>query len=152
MSNFNIAYLADYDKISKAIFNKENINNKERKRMLIMGLLEELKTLNVDVEEAKERFMGNVSLYEKMLFKFLGVMEEMAVDTDFDGNDYAEVIEKTHAIKGATGNLSIRPMYDAYSEIVRLLREQQPEQARKVLADIIPVQNEIIACIKKYNK
>ncbi len=152
MSNFNIAYLADYDKISKAIFNKENINNKERKRMLIMGLLEELKTLNVDVEEAKERFMGNVSLYEKMLFKFLGVMEEMAVDTDFDGNDYAEVIEKTHAIKGATGNLSIRPMYDAYSEIVRLLREQQPEQARKVLADIIPVQNEIIACIKKYNQ
>ena len=120
--------------------------------MLIMSLLEELKMKDVDVEEAIDRFLGNVSLYEKMLIKFLDVMNDMAVDTSFDCNDYSDVIEKTHAIKGAAGNLSINPIYEAYTEIVSLLRAQQPEQAKLVLEKTLPVQNDIIECIKKYSK
>lgn len=117
-----------------------------------MDLLEELKTKDVNVEEAIERFLGNASLYEKMLVKFLDLMNDMAVDTSFDCNEYSDIIEKTHAIKGAAGNLSINPIYEAYTEIVNLLRAQQPEQAKLVLEKIIPVQNDIIECIKKYHK
>lgn len=52
---------------------------------------------------------------------------------DFDGNDYKDMIEKAHAIKGAAGNLSITPVYEAYTEIVNLLRADQPAQAREAL-------------------
>lgn len=117
-----------------------------------MDLLEELKSKDVNVEEAIERFLGNASLYEKMLMKFLDLMNDMAVDTNFDCNEYNDIIEKTHAIKGAAGNLSINPIYEAYTEIVNLLRAHQPEQAKLVLEKIIPVQNDIIECIKKYHK
>lgn len=115
-----------------------------------MELLEELRILGVNVDDALERFMGNVSLYERMLGTFPDMLENSFVEPDFDCNDYGETTENAHAIKGAAGNLSISPLYEAYTEIVRLLRAEQPEQAKIVLKKILPVQNDIINCIKKY--
>lgn len=115
-----------------------------------MGLLEELKTLGVDVEEGLERMMGKTSLYERMLGSFVKMMSESFVEPDFDFGNYGEIIEKAHVLKGATGNLSITPLYEAYSEIVRLLREEQPEQANEILKNVLPVQEEILSCIKRY--
>lgn len=115
-----------------------------------MNLLEELKILGVDVDEAMERFMGNTSLYERMLKKFPDIIISAAIQPDFDCEDYADIIEKAHAVKGTTGNLSITPLYKAYTEIVSLLRAQQPEQAKVVLVNILPVQMDIIRCIEKH--
>lgn len=116
-----------------------------------MGLLEEIKTMGVKVDEALEdRFMGNASLYERMLKKFPAMIKDAAVKPDFDGNDYADIIEKAHAIKGATGNLSMDSLYKPYTEIVNLLREGKPEEARAILEKVLPVQDEIIQCIEKY--
>lgn len=60
-------------------------------------------------------------------------MRTSEMSPDFDGNDYKDMIEKAHAIKGEAGNLSITPVYEAYTEIVNLLRADQPAQAREVL-------------------
>lgn len=117
-----------------------------------MGLLEDLTNLGVNVDEALKRFMGNASLYEKMLGTLPKMIEGSPVSPDFDSNDYTDVIEKTHALKGTTGNLSITPLYEAYTEIVSLLRSDKPEEAREILVKILPVQEEIIDCIKKYAK
>lgn len=114
-----------------------------------MGLLEDLKDLGVNVEEGMNRLMGNASLYERMLGKFAGMVKDAAITPDFDSDDYADVIEKAHAIKGASGNLSITPVYEAYTEIVNLLRKEQPQQAKEVLEKVLPVQTEIINCIEK---
>lgn len=115
-----------------------------------MNLLEELKDMGVNVDEGVDRLVGNVSLYERMLIKFFELMNSSLVTPDFDSNDYAEIIEKAHAIKGSAGNLSITPLYEAYTEIVSLLRANQPEQAKVVLERIQPVQEDILNCIKKY--
>ncbi len=116
-----------------------------------MGLLEEMKTMGISVDEALvDRFMRNASLYERMLKKFPAMIKDLTVQPDFDGNDYTDIIEKAHAIKGATGNLSIDPLYKPYTEIVNLLREGKPEEAREVLKKVLPVQDEIVQCIEKY--
>lgn len=115
-----------------------------------MNLLEELKSMGVDVEQGLDRLMGNVSLYERMLVKLLDMLKNSMVTPEFDSNNYDEIIEKAHAIKGATGNLSITPLYKAYSEVVSLLRENKPEQAKDILRKIQPVQTEIMNCIEKY--
>lgn len=116
-----------------------------------MDLLEEMKAMGVNVDEAlKDRFMGNVSLYERMLKKFPPMIKDLTVRADFDGNDYADVIEKAHAIKGATGNLSIDPLYKPYTEIVDLLRAGKPEEARAILEKVLPVQADIVQSIEKY--
>lgn len=115
-----------------------------------MNLIEELKQLGVNTDEAIERMNGNASFYERMLVKFADMMKNSVVQPEFDCNDYAHITEAAHAIKGASGNLSVMPVYKAYSEIVRLLRAGQPQQAKEVLNMILPVQQAIIACIEKY--
>ena len=116
-----------------------------------MSLLEELATLGVNTEEGTKRLMGNVSLYERMMGTFHKMMTNTTIEAEeFDCGDCKELIEKTHAIKGASGNLSITPVYDAYSEIVKLLREEEPGKAKEVFENILPVQQQIIACIEKY--
>ncbi len=115
-----------------------------------MALLEDLKVLGVDTEEGLERMGGNSALYERMLFKFLDMMQQSSVQPDFDSNDYEEIIEKAHAIKGVSGNLSLTPIYKAYSEVVSLLRAGEPDKAKAELINVLPVQMEIIKCIEKY--
>ncbi|MDE6851527.1 MAG: hypothetical protein K2J67_03435 [Lachnospiraceae bacterium] len=115
-----------------------------------MDLFEELKQLGVDIDGGVARLGGNEGLYRKLLGSFVKAINQYYVGTDFDGTEYTDVIEKTHAIKGAAGNLSITPVYEAYTKIVDLLRAGQPEQARSILADIIPEQENIIQCIEKH--
>ncbi len=85
-----------------------------------------------------------------MLGRIQSMLEETTVDPEFDANDYQGVIESAHAIKGATGNLSLTPLYKAYTDIVDLLRQGNPEEARKIIVDILPVQAKILEVINKY--
>ncbi len=116
-----------------------------------MNLIQELKGLGVNTDEGVKRMGGNSSLYERMLVKLKDMIKDSPVRMDFDCNDYDDVIEAAHAIKGASGNLMVSPVYESYTEIVKLLRAQQPEQAKKVLEKVIPVQDKIIDCIERYS-
>uniref|UniRef100_N2BHI6 HPt domain-containing protein n=1 Tax=Eubacterium plexicaudatum ASF492 TaxID=1235802 RepID=N2BHI6_9FIRM len=115
-----------------------------------MGLFEDLKQLDVDVDGGLKRIGGNEGLYKRLLNTFVKAMKAQQISPDFNTSDYEDVKEKAHAIKGTSGNLSITPVFEAYSQIMDLLRAEKPEEANEVLKKIIPVQDEIIACIEKY--
>lgn len=114
-----------------------------------MGMLDELREFGVDVDEGLQRFINNSALYEKMLRTFPNMVHSSRVSVDFDANDYDEVIDKTHALKGVTGNLSLTPLFEAYTKIVDLLRAGNPEDAREELKKVLPIQEDIINCIEK---
>lgn len=114
-----------------------------------MDLLEELKKLGVDIDDGVARLGGKEELYRKLLGSFVKTIHQYYVETDFDGADCTDAIEKAHAIKGAAGNLSITPIYEAYTKIVDLLRADQPEQAQEILVNILPIQENIIKCIEE---
>ncbi len=116
-----------------------------------MNLIQELKNLGVNTDEGLSRMGGNSSLYERMLVKLKDMIKNSPVQMDFDCNDYSDIVESAHAIKGAAGNLAVTPIYESYTELVKLLREQKPEEAKEVLGKVLPVQNEIIDCIEKYS-
>ena len=113
-----------------------------------INLLDELRTLGVDVDDGLKRLMGNEKLYKRLLGSFVKMIGTQAVDPDFDESDYKEAIEKAHSIKGTAGNLSLTPIYESYSEILNLLRTDKPAEAKAVLAKVLPVQQEIISCIE----
>lgn len=115
-----------------------------------MSLFEELKSLGVNIDEGLGRINGNEKLYTRLLGTFVKSTEANYITPDFDESDLTSAIEKTHAIKGTSGNLSITPIYEEYSKIVDLLRKDDPKQAKSVLGDVLPVQEQIIACIKKH--
>lgn len=115
-----------------------------------MGLFEELKELGVDVDGGLARINGNEKLYTRLLNTYVKTIKGQSVPADFASGDLEEVKEKAHAIKGTSGNLSITPVYEAYTEIMNLLRSDDPEQAKPLLEKIIPVQDQIVSCIEKY--
>lgn len=117
-----------------------------------MSLLEELRALDVDVDGGLKRISGNEKLYIKLLGSFTKSIDTYKVDADFDGNEYNDIIEKAHALKGVSGNLSITPVYEAYTKVVDLLRAGKPEEARPILKEVLPIQEKIIACIEKYKE
>lgn len=115
-----------------------------------MSLLDELKASGANVEEGLERFMGNAGLYERMLAKLPDMIEATAINGGFGDEGVEELIEKTHSIKGVTGNLSLTPLYEAYTKIVDLLRMGKVEDASRVYREMLPAQEEILACIRKH--
>lgn len=115
-----------------------------------MSLLEELKDLGVDVDGGLKRINGNEKLYIKLLGSFTKAIKTYDVQADFDENSCDEMIEKTHAIKGVSGNLSITPVYESYTKIVDLLRAGNIEDAKVIIREILPVQAKIVECIEKH--
>lgn len=114
-----------------------------------MSLMNELEELGVNVDEALKRFMNNSGLYTKMLGKLAAAVSELDVMQHFESGNFNKALENAHTLKGITGNLSIIPLYKAYTDIVALLRADDPEKAKKILEDIIPVQEKIISCIEE---
>lgn len=115
-----------------------------------MGMTDELKGLGVNVDEGLARLNGNKALYERLLVKLTGMVKNAMPVLDSEDSQSKELIEAAHAIKGSSGNLSVTPVYEAYSQIVSLLRAGQEQEAREQIQKVRPVQEEIIACIEKY--
>ena len=115
-----------------------------------MSLLTELQVFNVDVQDGLKRFVNNAALYEKMLKKFPAAAEDLPVLEHFESENLEMALANAHTLKGMTGNLSLTPLYTAYTEIVALLRENAPLKAKELLKTIVPIQQEIIDCIKKH--
>ncbi len=117
-----------------------------------MEFLDELQMLGVDVDEGVDRLMGNTDLYERMLIKFADMLKETPVTDDFNNDNCAETIQSIHALKGAAGNLSIRPLYEAYTKIVNLLRAGEILQAKDEIRRILPAQENIVECIRRHGQ
>jgi len=115
-----------------------------------MTFFDELKELGVDVDEGIERIMGNTGLYQKMLVKLAIMVREFSSTIDFEQEDNSELIEKVHALKGSAGNLSVTPLYNAYTRLMTLLSANEREQAKTAYEEILPLQDKILACIERH--
>lgn len=116
-----------------------------------MDIITELESMGVNTQDALRRFSGNSTLYVKMLGKFITAIGDLEVMSYIDSQDYATAVNNAHTLKGVTGNLSLTPLFEAYTEIVNSLRANDPQNARETLEKIIPVQTDIVECIKKYS-
>ncbi len=107
-----------------------------------MSLFDELRELGVDVDGGLRRINNNEKLYTRLLGSFVKSIDSQYVGADFDASDVTAQIEKAH--------LSITPVYEAYTKVVDLLRTGQIDEARPILEKILPVQADIVSCIKKH--
>lgn len=115
-----------------------------------MGLLEELEAEGADIGGGLQRLGGKTDFYIRMLQRLSGLMEEKPVTVTLIKEEPARAAENAHAIKGTAGNLSITPLYESYSKIVALLRENDSSAAASALEKILPVQGRILSIIEKY--
>lgn len=116
-----------------------------------MNLLEDLKNLGVDVCEGLNRVMGDSSLYEMMLGMFISAVEDNPVRVeDFDGDDLKDLTQRVHKLKGITGNLSMNHLFAEYTDVLGLLRAGQAVEAKAGYEHLLPMQREIVDCIKRH--
>ena len=115
-----------------------------------MTFLQELENLGVDVQEGLDRVMGDESLYEMMCGMFVSSVESSPIQLEeFDGSSLDELTGKIHALKGTTGNLSLTPLFTRYEKSLTLLRAGRPAEAKTVYQELLPLQEQILACIQR---
>lgn len=114
-----------------------------------MSMLEKLKELGVNVDEGVDRVMGDSSLYESLLWMFTNSVREAAITPeDFNAENPERIIKKAHMLKGETGNLGLTPLFEGYTNTLGFLRKGQIEQAREEYERFMPIQAQILNCIK----
>lgn len=115
-----------------------------------MNLMEELNALGANTKEGMGRVMDDADLYKMMLGMFVDSLEREPVHVEeFDGASLDELCRKVHTLKGTTGNLSLTPLFDAYMEILGLLRAGNGAEAKKLYLKMEPVQQAFVDCINR---
>lgn len=115
-----------------------------------MSWKNELEELGVNVEEGLDRVMGDESLYTMMLGLFVDEVKGSPISPEeFDTDNYEDLTKRVHALKGTTGNLSIVPLFEGYTEALGLLRNDKPKEAKAVFERLLPIQSKIVACIEQ---
>ena len=102
-----------------------------------------LKDAGIDVNEALGRFMGNETLFEMFLKKFLA-------DKNFEGlteaakeKDTEKMIATSHSLKGVTGNLSMTVLFNLLNTQLGYLRSGDTEKALELMPEIVSSYNKI---------
>lgn len=114
------------------------------------GLLGELALLGVDVQKALYNLSGKEDLYQKLLFKFVNMLNRSEIPAEFEKADVSYVIEQVHSLKGVAGNLALTPLFDTYNLILTALRAGDLKSAKQYMKDITPMEMQIVNCIEKY--
>lgn len=91
----------------------------------------------IDTASAKERFMGNYSLFTKFLFQFSKGTLFDELEQRLDAGNVTEAFETAHNMKGVAANLSLRLIEKPLYFVVEALRIGQfpNDKERKALSD-----------------
>lgn len=110
--------------------------------------LEKLASIGVDVDEAMDRFMNNEMLCIKFFKKLLHDDNFALLQEAFKANDLDNAIAYAHTLKGVCGNLAIKPLYRLFDEMVKALRNDEWEQAKKLDEQAVIIYEQLLMIIK----
>lgn len=83
---------------------------------------EACKNHGIEYEDGLARFVGNVALYEKFLKQFPDDPCYKQLKEALDKQDIDTAFQAAHTLKGVTGNLSMKDLYDKVCVVVEQLR------------------------------
>lgn len=110
-----------------------------------------LKKVDIDVEDAMERFLDNEELYVKFLWKFTEDENYEKMKEALKENNGEEAFKCAHTMKGVTGNLSINGLYQLLVPYVEYLRHGDVELAKEHLAELEEMFAASVEAIRKLN-
>lgn len=107
-----------------------------------------LQEAQVNTEEAIARFAGNSGLYKKFLLKFLSDDNYNRIGEAVEKNDITGMEEAAHTLKGVSGNLGMKRLYDACSDMVIRIRRGDVSGAKEVYPEIQDAYEQVCAAVK----
>lgn len=93
----------------------------------------------VDINEGIERLCGNKKLYLQMLIKFCYDSEKVVLQIGqaIKAKEYDVVLNLLHSLKGSSGNLSIKSVYNAIVELETKVKQNLPYDYDKLFDNIV---------------
>lgn len=76
----------------------------------------------IDIESAKEIFLGNCQLYLKFLYRFPNESPFSDLEKAYKDKDIKKAFECAHTLKGVVSNLSLKLLKNTLTDIVEPLR------------------------------
>lgn len=105
----------------------------------------------INIEEVKERFIGNYSLFSKFLFKFDQSSHFWDLKEKYLEKDAQGAFELAHALKGTSGNLSLKKIYNPLFDMVEVFRAGNLP-SKEEWENLENAYNETIAYIEELKK
>lgn len=110
---------------------------------------EALEHAGIDVDEALERTMGNEALLERVLGMFLDDSHFDQLRQAIDANDQEGAIAAVHSLKGTSGNLSMKPLFELATKQLALLRGGSWDEAAALMPQIETAYRAMIAAVEQ---
>lgn len=110
--------------------------------------IRQLEAGGIDVAQALERVMGNESLLERLLGKFLDAPQYHALCAALERGDPEQAAAAAHTMKGMCGNLSMTELFRLFTMQVETLRGGDLVAGREMMAQITPAYERATAAIR----
>lgn len=108
---------------------------------------EKFKALNIDIDDALERFAGSDAMYLKFVKKFPGDPSFPDLKKFLGEKNIDEAFRAAHTLKGVASNLAMKELMTVSSEITELLRDKEFDLAVKYFPQVEEVYDKVIAFI-----
>lgn len=114
------------------------------------ALLEDLKNLDVDIDNTMMRFMNNETLFKKFLLKFPNDNNISELKELINTKQYDVASSTAHTLKGVTGNLGLTPLYVRFTAMVEDLRNKEYGNLDTQYKEIAEYYEKFCNLLKKY--
>lgn len=111
--------------------------------------IQRLKDAGIDVNDALNRFMGNESLLERFLNKFVTDQNFKKLGEAISAGDNDAALSASHTLKGVCGNLSMTKLSELLTKQVKAYRDGDPAVAESLMTDITEAYEKTIAAISE---
>lgn len=93
-----------------------------------------LAAYGIDYVDAMDRFGDNAELYERLALKYLNDNHYVALVAAMEAKDYEEGYSQAHGLKGVSGNLSFRDLFQVAAYVSDALFTGEIDAAQSHMA------------------
>ncbi len=113
------------------------------KKGFLTMTIDDLIAFGANVSEGLQRCLNKEDFYLRMVKKVPGDANFQKLFDAMAAGDLATAFEAAHALKGATGNLSLTPIFAPASELTELLRARTQTDYSALLAAVRTKRDEL---------
>lgn len=113
-------------------------------------LLQNLEQHGATVDEALERFMDDVEMYERYLRKFYTDPSLSLLKEAVRSNDAVQAQKAAHTLKGIAANLGLQPLVEVSMRMLTLFRKGAAQEALALFPAVEQTASNFMIVIKKY--
>lgn len=107
-----------------------------------------LRAHGIDYADARDRFDGNMELYERLAVKFLDDRHVESLLCMVEAGDIEAAYREAHSLKGVAGNLSFSVLYRQASALSDALCTGDLGRARTLIPQLLRAHDDVVSALE----